>query len=256
MEHHERTAAQIHTKVTDLAGKAAAISGGTSGIGLATAQLLASYGARVFVFGKDEDKLDAAIESIEEAGAEAFGIAADQSRPEDVRRIFHAIDEQLGGLDIFVNNAAEYAGELLDEDETAWRRCVETNLLGYMACAREALLRMVPKGQGHLVNVGSMSADLREKGKSVYVTTKAGIQAFSEALRKEVNHRGIKVSLIEPGLVGTPLTEKPEDEMQRREQKGEMLKPEDIAVAIHYCLTQPARCDVVSIQIRPHLQEI
>jgi NADP-dependent 3-hydroxy acid dehydrogenase YdfG len=125
-----------------------------------------------------------------------------------------------------------------------------------MAMAHEAIERMKPNKKGHIVNIGSMSADTREKDSSVYVATKAGIQGFSEALRKEVNPMGIKVTLIEPGKVGTDMQPESPSEQRKLEGKMEMLKAEDIAACVVYTLTQPKRCDVVMVQIRPHLQSI
>jgi NADP-dependent 3-hydroxy acid dehydrogenase YdfG len=138
-----------------------------------------------------------------------------------------------------------------------WEYILKTNLLGYMAIAHEAVERMKASGWGHIVNIGSMSADVREKDSSVYVATKAGIQGFSEALRKEVNPLGIKVTLIEPGAVGTDMQDQysPEEQRERIEQM-KMLRAEDIAACVLYTITQPKRCDVVALQIRPHLQEI
>ena len=115
---------------------------------------------------------------------------------------------------------------------------------------------MKDKGGGHIVNVGSMSADLREPGGDVYVATKAGIQGFSESLRKKVNEMGIRLSLIEPGLVESELTRKSPEKVREKKQNQEMLEAEDIAESIYYVLTQPPRCDVVSVQIRPLKQLI
>jgi NADP-dependent 3-hydroxy acid dehydrogenase YdfG len=126
-----------------------------------------------------------------------------------------------------------------------------------MAMSHEAAERMKASGWGHIVNIGSMSADVREEDSSVYVATKAGIQGFSEALRKEVNPLGIKVTLIEPGAVGTDMQSQYSPEEQREKiEKMEMLRAEDIAACVLYTITQPKRCDVVALQIRPHLQSI
>jgi NADP-dependent 3-hydroxy acid dehydrogenase YdfG len=126
-----------------------------------------------------------------------------------------------------------------------------------MAMSHEAVERMKANGWGHIVNIGSMSADVREKDSSVYVATKSGIQGFSEALRKEVNPLGIKVTLIEPGAVGTDMQSEYSPKEQRKQiEKMEMLRAEDIAACVLYTITQPKRCDVVSLQIRPHLQSI
>jgi NADP-dependent 3-hydroxy acid dehydrogenase YdfG len=107
-----------------------------------------------------------------------------------------------------------------------------------------------------VVNIGSMSADLREEANSVYVATKAAIQAFSESLRKAVNPDGVKVTLIESGRVAPEMVDLSPREARKKEEDLEILRPEDIAGCVHFCLTQPKRCDVVTVQLRPHLQVI
>jgi NADP-dependent 3-hydroxy acid dehydrogenase YdfG len=114
---------------------------------------------------------------------------------------------------------------------------------------------MKASGKGHILFIGSMSADERS-GSPVYVATKSGIQGFTEALRKEVNKEGIKVTLIEPGSVGTDMPDKTPEQQRKLEKENKMLKAEDIALCVYYCLTQPERCDVISVKIRPHLQVI
>ncbi len=185
-----------------------------------------------------------------------FGLTADTTKPEDIQRVFEEADRKLGGVDILINNAAEAAQSILDTDYAEWQYVVQANVLGYMACARHAIDRMKEKGSGHIVNIGSLSAKLRNEGADVYVATKAAIEAFSEALRKQVNPQGIKISLIEPGKVGADFPNSTPQEQPAQEAAGEMLLAEDIAAAVHFCLTQPARCDVISVQIRPHKQAI
>jgi NADP-dependent 3-hydroxy acid dehydrogenase YdfG len=240
--------------VTD---KSILITGGTTGIGRATAILLAAQGARVMIFGRHEQELNDAMNDIREAGGEVLGLTSDVSDPEDVQRVFKEFDKQMDKLDILINNAALGYGSVMEGGYPEWEYILKTNLLGYMAMAHEAVERMKANGWGHIVNIGSMSADVREKDSSVYVATKAGIQGFSEALRKEVNPLGIKVTLIEPGAVGTDMQDQysPEEQRERIEQM-KMLRSEDIAACVLYTITQPKRCDVVTLQIRPHLQSI
>jgi len=237
-------------------GKNILITGGTTGIGRSTAILLAAQGAGVMIFGRHEKELDDAMRDIKETTGNVFGLVADTSNPADIRRVFTEVDQQMGNLDILINNAALGYKSIMDGEYEDWSYIVNTNLLGYMAMAHEAIERMKVNGQGHIVNVGSMSADVREKDSSVYVATKAGIEGFSEALRKEVNPLGIKVTLIEPGAVGTDMQPEPPEEQRQLQEKMEMLKAEDIAACVLYTLTQPKRCDVVVVQIRPHLQSI
>jgi NADP-dependent 3-hydroxy acid dehydrogenase YdfG len=240
-----------------VADKSILITGGTTGIGRATAILLAAQGARVMIFGRHEHELHDAMNDIREAGGDVLGLTADVSNPEDVQRIFKEFDQQMDKLDILINNAALGYGSVMEGGYPEWEYILKTNLLGYMAMSHEAAERMKANGWGHIVNIGSMSADVREKDSSVYVATKAGIQGFSEALRKEVNPLGIKVTLIEPGAVGSDMQSQysPEEQRQRIE-KMKMLRAEDIAACVLYTITQPKRCDVVMLQIRPHMQSI
>ena len=228
-------------EMTDLSGKSIIISGGTTGIGRAAALRLVAAGANVLIFGRHELELQDALRDIGTAGSgKAIGITADAGKPEDVKRVFAEADAKLGGVDILVNNAAVGAESIVDTDEDAWHEVIHTNLLGYMSCARHAIDRMTAHG-GHIINIGSMSAKERGAGKDIYVATKAAIQGFSDSLSKQVAAQGIRVSLIEPGLVGTDMTTQkvPVGEQPAKEAEGTMLKAEDIAECIFYVLSQP-----------------
>ncbi|MDQ3441863.1 MAG: SDR family oxidoreductase [Planctomycetota bacterium] len=240
-----------------VAGKSVVINGGTTGIGLATAKLLATYGARVLLFGRERKCVDEAVEQAGAAGGEVYGVAADVTRQREVIRVFKEADKRFGGrLDILINNAATSGDALLESDYDAWRKTLDTNILGYLQCAREALDRMRPRKDGHVLMVGSMSADLREPTNDIYAATKAAIQALCEALRKNVNEEGIRVTLIEPGAVDTPLQAKPQAKKDRKKRDMEMLEPDDIAECIRFALSQPKRVDIVSMQVRPLKQLI
>jgi NADP-dependent 3-hydroxy acid dehydrogenase YdfG len=244
-------------QIEPVADKSILITGGTTGIGRAIAILLAAQGARVMIFGRHEQELNEAMNDIRQAGGEVLGLTADVSDPQDVQRVFQEFDGQMDKLDILINNAALGYGSVMEGGYPEWEYILKSNLLGYMAMSHEAIQRMKANGWGHIVNIGSMSADVREKDSSVYVATKSGIQGFTEALRKEVNSQGIKVTLIEPGAVGSDMQSQYSPEQQReRIEKMKMLRAEDIAACVLYTITQPKRCDVVSLQIRPHLQEI
>ena len=241
-----------------ITGKAVLITGGTTGIGRTTALLLASMGARVMIFGRDEKALEDTLRDFRDAQMEerVHGITADVSKKEDIEKVFSEVDKVLDGLDVLVNNAALGYNSVMDGSYDDWQYVLNINILGYFACAHEAVKRMKKKGGGHIVNIGSMSAHTKDEGSSVYVATKSGIRGFSESLRKEVNKDGIKVTLIEPGAVGTDMQPSTPEEQRDKEEDMKMLKAEDIAASVLYALTQPKRCDVVMIQVRPHLQII
>ena len=238
-------------------GKNILVTGGTTGIGRATALLLAQTGANVAILGRHEQELSDALKDIEAAAqGTVHGMIADLAREEDIKRVFEETQSKLGGLDILVNNAALGFGSVTDGDYAEIDYILRTNLMAYLACSGEAIKIMKENGKGHIVNIGSMSADVREENSAVYVATKAGIQGFSESLRKQVNKDGIKITLIEPGAVDTDMQKEDPETKKEHVKDLEMLTADDIAVSVLYCLSQPERCDVVELKIRPHLQLI
>src|SRR4051812_42572669 len=122
---------------TDIAGKGILITGGTTGIGRATALLLAERGARVFIFGRHQDELNDAMNDLRQVGDEVFGITADVTKREDIERIFSEAERELKTIDIVVNNAALAADGAADTSYEQMEYIVRTNLLGYMGCAHE-----------------------------------------------------------------------------------------------------------------------
>src|SRR5688500_16062512 len=123
---------------TELAEKRVLITGGTTGIGRATALLLASRGAHVLIFGRHEKELNDAMRDLRATSSKVHGMTADASRIEDVRRVFKAVDDQLGGIDVLINNAALGAEGLASMKQEDWEYVVRSNLIGYMSCAHEA----------------------------------------------------------------------------------------------------------------------
>ena len=242
----------------EIAGKSVLVTGGTTGIGRAIALLLASQGAKVMIFGRNEPELNDAMNDMKETGGEVHGMTADVSKIEDVRRVFQEADLRMGGVDILINNAALGGGSILETGFEEYEYVIRTNLLGYMACAEEAAKRMRQKGDGHIVDIGSLSAKSEGEGSDVYVATKSGTRGFTESLAKSLNKEGIRVTLIEPGLVGSDMTAEntPPEEQPKKIEAMEMLKAEDLAECVYYVLIQPKRCDVSFIQIRPTKQSI
>jgi len=235
--------------------KTVLITGATTGIGRAIALMLARSGANIMIVGLDEQHLKDTLKDLYKvAEGEVYDVIADLSTEKGISLVFAAVDNHFGKLDVLVNNVALPFGNTGEGSYKDWQHLLNTNLLSYMACCELAIKRM--DGKGHVINIGSMSADVREETGSVYVASKAGIQAFSQALRKKVNKEGIKVTLIEPGAVDTDMQPQTTKEKKRMVEKGEMLTADDIAASVLYCLTLPWRCDVVELQIRPHLQII
>ena len=253
--------ADAHTRVTPLAGRRIAITGGTTGIGRAIAVLLASEGARVFVCGRNPDHLADALARIREVG-EGEGMALDHAEEAGVGRFFAAATQWLGGLDVAVVNAAIAADGLSEMDEAAVRYAVATNFTAYVLSAHAAARAMgvgegdAPnQGAGDIVLVGSMSAYVLGPSSTVYAGIKYGIQGFAIALRRELGKKGVRVSLVEPGLTGSDMQTDPPGKQREKIAAETSLRAEDIAVGVHYLLTQPRRAVVQQLTISPRMQD-
>jgi 3-hydroxy acid dehydrogenase / malonic semialdehyde reductase len=233
-------------------GKTILVTGGTTGIGRAIAAELVQHGARVLIFGRHQPELDDALLALQTSAGEVEGMIADQARPEDITAVF-ARAKAMGRLDAVIANAGIAAEGLADISDTEWRYAMETNLLGYLDVAKRAVEAFDGK-PGHVIFVGSVSADNRSKGTSVYTATKSGIQGFADAFRKEMGERDVRVSLIEPGAVGSDMQESSPEEQREKIAKGKMLKAEDVAELVTFILTRPERCTISSVRIEERVQ--
>jgi NADP-dependent 3-hydroxy acid dehydrogenase YdfG len=235
-----------------------AITGASSGIGAATAELLAGEGAVVAVGARREDRLAELVDRISAAGGTAHAIAVDVADEASARSFVEGAAEQMGGLDGLVNNAGVMLLGPIDGADTAqWRQMVEVNLLGLLYCTHAALPLLREGGGGDIVNISSVAGRIASAGSGVYNMTKWGVGAFSEALRQETGWAKIRVTIVEPGFVDTELQGHNEIPMvveaidKMREQIGKILEAGDIANAILYALSQPQHVSVNEILVRP-----
>ena len=245
---------RAHTPVTSLKGRRVVITGGTTGIGRATAILLASEGARVFVCGRDPQHLRDALQAIGEAardGGEGFGINLDLADPEATTQLFDEVEAELGGVDVAILNAAVAAEGLTEMTTDEIRYAIAVDFTAYMLGAYEAANRIA---EGDIVFTGSMSAHILGPHSTVYAGIKAGIAGFSEALRKELGNKDIRVALVEPGKTKADFGDVPDAEQREKVASEETLRAEDIAVGVHYLLTQPRRTAVQQLTIVPRAQ--
>jgi clavulanate-9-aldehyde reducatase len=241
-----------------LDGRRIAVTGGSSGIGAATAELLASEGAAVVVGARREDRLAELVERISGAGGTAHAIGCDVCDEASARSFVEGAAEKLGGLDGLVNNAGVMLLGPIDGADTAqWRQMVEVNVLGLLYCTHAALPILREGGGGDIVNISSVAGRIASAGSGVYNLTKWGVGAFSEALRQETGWAKIRVTIVEPGFVDTELQGHNELEMvqeaiaKMREQIGKILEADDIARAILYAVSQPEHVSVNEILVRP-----
>ena len=242
-----------HTAQPTLKGKKALITGGTTGIGRAIAVLLASYGVDVFICGRDPDHLADALEQIRQVG-KGNGLAIDLGDAENVTRLFDAAKAYLGGLDIAVINAAFAAQALSETSEADLRYVIATDFTAYLLSAKAAADAL--GDHGDIVFIGSMSAYVLGPQSTIYAGIKYGIQGFSEALRKELGPKGIRISNVEPGKTGSDmqLPDIPVEQQREMIREETMLRAEDVAVGVHFVLTQPRRAVVQQLTIAPRVQ--
>jgi NADP-dependent 3-hydroxy acid dehydrogenase YdfG len=241
-----------------LEGRVAVVTGASSGIGEATVRALSEAGASVALGARRADRLEALAGGL--AGP-TFVQEVDVSDEEQARGFVKAAHDELGGLHILVNNAGVMLlGPVADADTEEWRRMVGVNLLGLLYCTHAALPLIEASGGGDIVNVSSVAGRRADAGAAVYNMTKFGVHAFSEALRQEALHSGIRVTTVAPGFVETELQSHNTNPLVRRaterarEEIGQVLRAEDIADAILHAVTRPAHVCVNEIVVRPTKQ--
>ena len=232
-----------------LAGRAAVVTGGSRGIGLATAEALRAEGADVLLCGRSRPVLDQARSRIEAAPGpgRVAAVAADVRRHDEAERLVAAAVEALGRLDILVNNAGvgRFApiGELSVD---AWVETIETNLSGVFYCCRAAVPAMKHGGGGWIVNVSSLAGKHPFAGGVAYCASKAGLNALTESLMQDVRGDGIRVSCVLPGSVNTEFGgSRPSPDMDWK------LAPSDVARAVVDLLRHPARSLPSRVELRP-----
>ncbi len=241
-----------------LDGKVTAITGASSGIGEATAELFAAEGSKVALLARRADRLTEIGKRIEDAGGEALPIEIDITDHGKVEAAMAEITGQFGGLHNLVNNAGVMLLGAVDGwDISQWRQMIDVNLMGLLYCTREALPLIRESGGGHIVNVSSVAGRTANFGSAVYNMTKWGVTGFSEALRQEAMNSGIRVTCVEPGFVDTELQGHNEHPMivdateKMRDDIGKVLEADDIARGILYAVAQAEHVNVNEILIRP-----
>jgi short-subunit dehydrogenase len=224
------------------------VTGASSGIGLATAEMAAERGARVVLVARSEDKLRTVEARLKARGLEALAVVADVSRPDEVEAAAHAAAEAFGGIDTWVSNAAESVyGRVEEVSLSDVHRLFEVNYFGVVNGAKAALPRLRHRGAGVLIHVGSVVSDAVMPLLGHYAATKHAVKAFTDALRMELEREGapIAVCLVKPGSINTPFTQHSKSYLEREpDWAPPVYAPEVVARAILACAERPRR-DVV-----------
>lgn len=249
-----------------LDGTVALITGASSGIGEATARSLTAQGATVALAARRKDRLDKLAAELKKQGHRALVLETDVTDQQQAQACVERIVKELGQLDTLVNNAGVMLlGPAVGAPLEEWDRMVDLNIKGLMYCAHAALPHLLkaaesgPRQVADLINIASVAGRVARAGVGIYNLTKFGVVAFSESLRQEVTRRHVRVSVVEPGVVRTELTDHLRQEIKEASMKRfegvERLEAEDIADAIQYIVTRPRRMAVNEMLIRPTEQE-
>lgn len=231
-----------------LAGRTALVTGASSGIGWVTAKALAAEGVKVALSARREDRLEALAAEIEADGGRAVALAVDLGDRDAARGLVERAVIALGDLDLLVNNAGAadwtFVG-VLEADLDQWLHEVEVNQVAVMALTHAAARHMAARGGGDIVTISSLAGRSTGPYYPGYQTSKGAATFFSAMASAALRRQGVRVTVIEPGEVDTPM--QPEEDRA----KMRMLDPQDVADAVLYAVTRPAHVCVRDVQIVP-----
>jgi NADP-dependent 3-hydroxy acid dehydrogenase YdfG len=238
-------------------GKVIAITGASSGIGEATALLLAQRGAKVVLGARRLDRLDALATRIADGGGEAATIATDVRNREDLTALVALARERFGTLDVLVNNAGIGPISPLDDLRVEeWVQMLDVNVKGVLYGIAAALPGFREQGSGQFVNVASTAAHRIVPNMAVYAASKTAVRVISEGLRQEAGDQ-LRVTVITPGMTRTDFAgdiSNPEVRAQIAASKALAMPPDAIARAIAFAIEQPDGVDVGEVIVRPTAQ--
>lgn len=237
--------------VAKLHGKVALITGASRGIGLGIARALAAHGASVAITARTSATLEEARADLVRGGAAVLSHPADVSEEDEVERLFAAVREQFGRLDVLVNNAGAFDGGPLDElSLKAWDRVIATNLRAPFLCTRAAIRIMKPQGGGRIINIGSISAQRVRPNSAPYSTSKHGLWGLTQVTALEGRDFGITCCCLHPGNI---LVER-RQASQLSEDDEPMIAVESIAEVAALMATLPPDVAMLEAIVLPHQQ--
>jgi 3-oxoacyl-[acyl-carrier protein] reductase len=233
--------------MNSLDGRVALVTGAGRGIGKAVALALAQSGCRVALAARTISELEEVQREVERRGGVVRALPADLTHDDEIDKLVVGCRKNFGSVDILINNAGwgKRAAVVKAKIED-WDQTFRLNLRAPMILAQRLLPDMIAKGEGAVINIGSVSGKSGEANGAAYSASKFGLIGFTQSLYEEVREHGIKVSVILPGYVDTPLIPP-----NRQLDRNKMMQADDIAQAVCYVLTSPATCCPVEITVRP-----
>jgi gluconate 5-dehydrogenase len=238
----------------DLSGRTALVTGSSRGLGRAMAEGFAAAGATVILNGADESRLSAAVAEMTASGHTVHGAGFDVTDEAAVVAAFEALDARGIAVDILVNNAGiQFRKPMIDLETADWRRVIETNLTSAFVIGREAARRMIPRGRGKIINIGSLTSELARATVAPYTVAKGGIKMLTRAMAAEWAKDGLQANAIGPGYMltemNTALVENPAFDawVKGRTPAGRWGKPEELVGTAIYLAS--AASDYVNGQI-------
>jgi NADP-dependent 3-hydroxy acid dehydrogenase YdfG len=245
--------------VSGIEGKVIAITGASSGIGEATALLLAERGAAVVLGARRTERLDNLVDGIRDRGGRAVSLSTDVTRREDLERFVGRAIEEFGRLDVLVSNAGiSKIGPMADLDVDGWSAMIDVNLRGVLYGIAAALPVFRRQGQGHFVTTVSTAGLKIVPTMAVYGATKNAVRTLLEGLRQESTDGAVRTTSISPGYVRTELADSIGDPQAREQIRKGMaefaIAPRAVARAIAFAIDQPRDVEIGDITIRPTVQ--
>lgn len=214
-----------------LQNKVAIIFGGTSGLGEATAKAYADEGAKVVVTGRDDEDGNRIVQDIENNGQEAIFVKADVTNKSEIEAVIDKALENYGQIDILYNGAGIHDGydNAIELEEDFYDKLMAINVKAPYLASKAAIPHFVKQGHGTIVNVGSQATQMAGPGGSAYVTSKHAMLGFTKQLAFDFGSQGVKVNMLSPGFIETPMTDGIDDERLDRIPAQRAGKPEEIA---------------------------
>jgi ribitol 2-dehydrogenase len=234
----------------ELSGKVAAVTGGASGIGLASVEALLGAGARVVIVDRDAAAMQAICDTHGEA---ALPLVIDLLEPAECATLLPKILELTGQLDILHCNAGSYVGgDLVDNDTAAIDRMMNLNVNVVMKNVHDVLPHMIEQGSGDIIVTSSLAAHFPTPWEPVYASSKWAINCFVQTVRRQVFKHGIRVGSVSPGPVVTALlSDWPEEKLQEAREAGSLLEARDVAEVVMFMLTRPRGMTIRDVVMMP-----